>query len=169
MLSLAEGRGPDAVSFFAAVDRQLPGELAPKVGLATCLEQTAGEDVTHDLQQAARYYGLVAATDPGYASASFGLARVAMRLGDREEAVSALRRIPRSSSAWVDAQITLCRVQCEPMEGEMPQVSNLIATSDVLGGLALENSVRRHSCATCIRTPWRCCSTSRRRRIPACD
>ena len=84
----------------------------------------------------------MAATDPGYASASFGLARVAMRLGDREEAVSALRRIPRSSSAWVDAQLTLCRVQCAPLQGEMPQVSDLVATSEVLRGLALESSVR---------------------------
>jgi serine/threonine-protein kinase PknG len=142
VLSLAEGRGADAVSFFAAVDRELPGELAPKVALAACLEQAEGEDVSRELQHAARYYGLVAATDPGYASASFGLARVAMRLGDREEAVSALRRIPRSSSAWVDAQITLCRVQCAPLQGEMPQVGDLVATSDVLAGLALENSVR---------------------------
>ena len=141
-LSLAEGRGADAVSFFAAVDRELPGELAPKVALAACLEQAEGEDVSRELAHAARYYGLVAATDPGYASASFGLARVAMRLGDREEAVSALRRIPRSSSAWVDAQITLCRVQCAPLQGEMPQVSDLVATSEVLGGLALESSVR---------------------------
>jgi serine/threonine-protein kinase PknG len=141
-LSLAEGRQADAVSFFAAVDRELPGELAPKVALAACLERAEGEDVGRELQHAARYYGLVAATDPGYASASFGLARVAMRLGDREEAVSALRRIPRSSSAWVDAQITLCRVQCAPLQGEMPQVSDLIATSEVLGGLAVENSVR---------------------------
>ena len=141
-LSLAEGRGADAVSFFTAVDRELPGELAPKLALAACLEQAEGEDVGRELRNAARYYGIVAATDPGYASASFGLARVAMRLGDREEAVSALRRIPRSSSAWVDAQIMLCRVQCEPIGDEMPQVSDLVATSQVLGGLVLENSVR---------------------------
>jgi serine/threonine-protein kinase PknG len=142
VLSLAEGRGADAVSFFAAVDREVPGELAPKVALAACLEQAEGEDVSRELHHAARYFGLVAATDPGYASASFGLARVTMRLGDKEEAVSALRRIPRSSSAWVDAQITLCRVQCAPLHGEMPQLSDLVATSEVLGGLALGNSVR---------------------------
>jgi serine/threonine-protein kinase PknG len=130
------------VSFFAAVDREVPGELAPKVALAACLEQAEGEDVSRELHHAARYFGLVAATDPGYASASFGLARVTMRLGDKEEAVSALRRIPRSSSAWVDAQITLCRVQCAPLHGEMPQLSDLVATSEVLGGLALGNSVR---------------------------
>ena len=142
VLSLAEGREADAISFFAAVDGELPGELAPKVALAACLERAESEDVTRELHHAARCYGLVASTDPGYASASFGLARVAMRLGDRDEAVSALRRIPRSSSAWVDAQITLCRVQCAPLNGEMPQVSDLVATSEVLGGLALENSVR---------------------------
>jgi serine/threonine-protein kinase PknG len=142
VLSLAEGRRADAASFFTAVDRELPGELAPKLALAACFEQAVTEDVTQQLQHAARSYGLVAATDPGYASASFGLARVSMLLGDREEAVSALRRVPRSSSASVAAQITLCRVQCAPLQGEMPQVADLVATSEVLGGLELENSVR---------------------------
>jgi serine/threonine-protein kinase PknG len=70
------------------------------------------------------------------------MARVSMLLGDREEAVSALRRVPRSSSASVTAQITLCRVQCAPLQGELPQVADLVATSEVLGGLDLENSVR---------------------------
>ena len=142
VLSLAEGRQADAASFFTAVDRELPGELAPKLALAACFEQAVTEDVTLQLQHAARSYGLVAATDPGYASASFGVARVSMLLGDREEAVAALRRVPRSSSASVAAQITLCRVQCAPLRGEMPQVADLIATSEVLSGLELENSVR---------------------------
>ena len=154
-LHLAEGTPSDALSYLTAVATELPGELAPKLAMAVCFEQAADqgdpsapagerspESVSQQLRNAARYYGLVATTDPSYASASFGLARVAMRLGDREEAVSALRRIPKSSSAYVTAQITLCRVQCAPLQGEEPQLTDLIATSDVLDGLALDNSVR---------------------------
>ena len=84
----------------------------------------------------------MAATDPGYASASFGLARVSMALGDREEAVSALQRVPKSSSAYVTAQITLCRVLCAPLPGDMPRSRTSPSTSETLDGLALENSVR---------------------------
>jgi serine/threonine-protein kinase PknG len=154
-LLLAEGKPSDALSFFAAVATELPGELAPKLAMAVCSERAADEDdpsapggerssesIAQQLRYAARYYGLVSATDPGYASASFGLARVAMRLGDRDEAVSSLERIPKASSAHVTAQITLCRVQCAPLRGEPPQLSDLVATSGVLDGLAIETSVR---------------------------
>ena len=155
VVHLAEGRPSDGLPYLEAVATELPGELAPKLAIAVCFEQAAdgddpssptgersAESVSQQLRHAARYYGLVATTDPGYASASFGLARVAMRLGDREEAVSALQRIPKSSSAYVTAQITLCRVQCAPLQGELPQLTDLVAASDVLDGLALENSVR---------------------------
>jgi serine/threonine-protein kinase PknG len=42
----------------------------------------------------------------------------------------------------VTAQITLCSVQCAPVQGELPQLTDLVAVSDVLDGLALDNSVR---------------------------
>jgi serine/threonine-protein kinase PknG len=84
----------------------------------------------------------VAGTDPGFASASFGLARVYEVLGDRDEAVSALQRIPKSSSAYLTAQIALCRVRCATLRGQTPTFDDLSASSSTLGGLRLENSVR---------------------------
>ncbi len=98
--------------------------------------------VTAHLHAAARYYALVAATDPGYASASFGLARVSMELGDREAAAAALQRVPKSSSAYVTAQVASCRVLCAPLPGDPPTVTDLAASSATLAGLSLENSVR---------------------------
>jgi len=155
ILHMAEGRPSDGLAYFAAVAAELPGELAPKLAMATCFEQTAGElddrtttagDRTaaqrQQLEYAVRYYSLVAATDVGYASASFGLARVFMALGDREGAVTALQRIPKSSSAHATAQVALCKVRCAQMLDEMPSLSDLSATSETLQGLALENSVR---------------------------
>ena len=101
---------PRATTFFTAVAGELPGELAPKLALATCLESQAATDggdsapaaVSRLLNEAARYYTVVAETEPGYASAGFGLARVFLALGDRDGAVAALQRIPKSSSAYVD-------------------------------------------------------------------
>ena len=98
--------------------------------------------MTTHLHAAARYYALVAATDPGYASASFGLARVSMELGDREAAAAALQRVPKSSSAYVTAQIASCRVLCAALPGDPPTVNDLAATSGHSTGLSLENSVR---------------------------
>jgi serine/threonine-protein kinase PknG len=151
VLHVAEGRPSDGLAYFAAVAAELPGELAPKLALAACYEQAGqGHDglaenhasSSSQLNSAARYYSLVAATDPGYASASFGLARVYVALGDREGAVAALQRIPRSSSAYVSARIALCRVLCAELSGEKPSLPDLIATSDTLAGVSLENSVR---------------------------
>ena len=144
VLSLAEGRRADAASFFAAVDRELPGELAPKLALAACFEQAATEGRRQPGAPARgallrHWWRRRTRATPAPAS---GWPASPCDLGDREEAVAALQRIPRSSSAYVDAQITLCRVLCAPLPGEMPQVADLVATSEVLGGLALENSVR---------------------------
>jgi serine/threonine-protein kinase PknG len=98
--------------------------------------------VTTNLRAAARSYALVAATDPSYASASFGLARISMELGDREAAAAALQRVPKSSSAYVTAQVASCRVLCVPLPGDPPTVADLAASSATLAGLSLENSVR---------------------------
>jgi serine/threonine-protein kinase PknG len=84
----------------------------------------------------------VVGTDAGYASASFGLARVYVQLGDREAAAVALQRVPKSSSAYVAAQIALCRVHCADLPTDPPSLLDLTAASRTLGGLALENSVR---------------------------
>ena len=155
VLHVAEGRPSDGLAYFAAVAAELPGELAPKVAMAAAYEQAARQDqqltpaddgarsaATADLHAAARYYALVVGTDAGYASASFGLARVSMLLGDREAAAAALQRVAKSSSAYVTAQISLCRLRCAELPGDLPTLPDLTAASGTLGGLSLENSVR---------------------------
>ena len=85
----------------------------------------------------------MATTDPGYASASFGLARVAMQLGDREEAVVGAAEDPEvfervrdgPDHALPGAVRASCRVS-------RPSCTDLIAASAILDGLALDNSVR---------------------------
>ena len=73
------------------------------------------------LNEAARYYTIVAETEPGYASAGFGLARVFLGLGDRDGAVAALQRIPEGLECpYVTAEITLCRARCAVVERETP-------------------------------------------------
>ncbi|HEY6429986.1 MAG TPA: tetratricopeptide repeat protein, partial [Acidimicrobiales bacterium] len=153
VLHLVDDRPADALPYFSAVAAELPGEVVPKLAMATCFEEEArarargaqSDDVEGVRQQrnyAVRYYSLVAATDPTCASASFGLARMYLSLGHRDDAVGALRRIPKSSSAYVIAQIALCKVQCARIQDEMPDWEELAAASQTLEALSLENSVR---------------------------
>jgi serine/threonine-protein kinase PknG len=152
VLNLADGRPADARLFFDAVASELPGELAPKLAMAVSLETAAeaasnGADNTTgdragDLNDAVRYYALVAQTDATYASASFGLARAFVRLGDREGAAAALRRIPKSSSAYVAAQVRLCSVLASQVNGDKPALSDLTAAANTLDELTLDNSLR---------------------------
>jgi serine/threonine-protein kinase PknG len=147
-VNVAEGTPADAQPFFEAVSAELPGELAPKLALAQCCEAMAeladsadGERV-RSLNDAVRYYSLVAHTDTSFASASFGLARAFVALGDRDGASSALRRVPKSSSAYVTAQVTLCKVLASQVNGDKPGLTDLTAASDTLGDLTIDNSTR---------------------------
>jgi len=155
VVQLAAARPRDARTFFIAVASELPGELAPKLALALAYEVSApggagpsanGEDPdadgAGDLEAAARYYDLVGATDPGYASSSFGLCRVRLTTGDRSGAAAALGRISASSNAHMAAQIALCRVLCAVLFDDPPTLSDLAAASGVLDQLKAEPSVR---------------------------
>jgi serine/threonine-protein kinase PknG len=168
LAQLAAHRPEDALAFFAAVVAELPGELSPKLALAVAFELTAAararearqslpeppldfsittDDCTSaetddDLRAAEHYYDIVSATDPGLASAGFGLSRVRMTLGDRAGAIAPLQLIPRTSSAYLDAQVALCRVRCAYVAGKAPELDDLLAASDVLDQLQLPQAVR---------------------------
>lgn len=75
--SLVTGDHESAALSFDAVYDAFPGETAPKLALGICAE------VLGQLDNAAEYYRLVWATDPGFVSAAFGLARVRMAAGER--------------------------------------------------------------------------------------
>ncbi len=159
VLHLAAGRPADARPYFAAVISELPGELAPRLALAVSLELSAGLPATtgwtngglslptdatstDDLRQAAHHFEIVAATDPSFVCASFGLCRVRADLGDRAGAVAALQRIPSTSSSHAAAQIALCGMWCSDIAGHPPEFGDLHAASQLLDHLAAEPAVR---------------------------
>jgi serine/threonine-protein kinase PknG len=102
--ALASDRPDDALAGFTAVYRAVPGELAPKLALATAAEIAGTPD------EAAGWYEVVSRTDPSYTAATFGLARCRLVTGDRASALAALERVASSSSAHVDAQIARIRI-----------------------------------------------------------
>ena len=101
---LAAGRAGVARAAFSAVFDELPGELAPKLGLAFAAEADG------DMAAARRYYQVVWTVDRSYISAAFGLARSCMATGDRPAAVAALASVPDTSSQHAAAQIAAVRL-----------------------------------------------------------
>ena len=98
LAALATGDLDTARAAFDALYSTFPGELAPKLALAAVAECAADDD------SAQRYYQLVAAVDPSWADAAFGLARTWLRAGRRADAVAALLAVPASSSGHVAAR-----------------------------------------------------------------
>jgi serine/threonine-protein kinase PknG len=90
-----------ATASFNTVLGQVPGELAPKLGLAAACEQAGQPLVAQGL------YRTCTIVDANYvAPAAFGLARVAMAAGNVEAALKALDLIGPTSGAYVTARRT---------------------------------------------------------------
>jgi serine/threonine-protein kinase PknG len=106
--SLARGDHADALARFNRVWTDVPGELAPKLGLALAAEHGGRLDA------AAHLFDLVSRVDPTYTSATFGLARCRAASGDRAGAVEAYRRVPQTSAMYVEAQIAVARTYIAP-------------------------------------------------------
>jgi serine/threonine-protein kinase PknG len=110
LLALALDTPDDAVVDLHAVYLAVPGELAPKLALATA-HQLAGRDAV-----AMAWYEVVAMTDPSMTRAAFGLAGCALSAGDRRRALGALDRVPASSRSFTAAQAA----KAEILLGESP-------------------------------------------------
>ncbi len=99
LAALARGDGPAAQAPFNAVYGQVPGELAPKLGLALACEATGELDIAEAL------YGVCARTDAAYIPpAAFAMARIRASRGSLPGAVAALDLVPPASRAYPEAR-----------------------------------------------------------------
>ena len=141
MAALAGPRdgAPDPVTARSHLDRvvgEVPGELAPKLALATATEAAA------DIAGAARGFEVVVRTDPGFTLASFGLARCLTAAGNRRGAVDAYRRVPMTSIAYVEAQVRAARLLVSGIGSARPGPAQLVEASIVIERLALDAEQR---------------------------
>lgn len=101
-----------AQSAFNAVYGQVPGELAPKLGLAHASEKAGDDAVAENL------YTACARTDSTYVPmAAFGLARTRAARGDLDGAVAAYRLVSPQSSAYRTAQAALAELLARSRRG----------------------------------------------------
>ncbi|MGW0843626.1 tetratricopeptide repeat protein [Streptomyces sp. NPDC002787] len=103
--ALATGDHENAALSFDAIYDAFPGEPAPKLALGLCAE------VLGQLDNAAEYYRLVWTTDPSFVSAAFGLARVRLTAGDRQNAVQTLESVPEASIHYTAARVAAVRAR----------------------------------------------------------
>ena len=147
--ALARKRAEPAAESFTTVYHSVPGELAPKLALALAYE-SAGEAA-----EAARWYEIVSRTDPSVTSASFGLARSRLILGDRAGAIAAYERVPDSSSGYIDAQTA--RIRCLSTANGAGDVTldELLAAGSILQALPLTGEQRDRLTADLLGTALR--------------
>ena len=101
-----------AQSAFNAVYGQVPGELAPKLGLAHASEKAGDDAVAENL------YTACVRTDATYVPmAAFGLARIRAARGDLDGAVAAYRLVSAQSSAYRTAQAALAELLARSRRG----------------------------------------------------
>ncbi|KOX23367.1 serine/threonine protein kinase [Streptomyces sp. NRRL F-6491] len=142
--SLVTGDHEHAALAFDAVYDAFPGEPAPKLALGICAE------VLGQLDNAAEYYRLVWATDPGFVSAAFGLARVRLAAGDRTGAVRTLESVPGASIHYTAARVAAVRARLRRRPPSEPLGDDLTAAAaqvSALQGFGLD-AVRRERLST---------------------
>ncbi|WP_436848891.1 tetratricopeptide repeat protein, partial [Streptomyces californicus] len=128
--SLVIGDHESAALSFDAVYDAFPGETAPKLALGICAE------VLGQLDNAAEYYRLVWATDPGFVSAAFGLARVQIAAGERGAAVATLESVPEASIHYTAARVATVRARLRERSPHEPLRADLRAAGDQVTALA---------------------------------
>jgi len=99
MAALRATQWRTAQSSFNAVYGQVPGELAPKLALATACEMGGEPDVAENL------YLICASTDANYVTpAAFGLARLRAQRQDLPGTLGALDIVPSTSRGYLESR-----------------------------------------------------------------
>ncbi|WP_026116001.1 serine/threonine-protein kinase [Nocardiopsis kunsanensis] len=131
VMELGDGEFGAARAHFDELYSHLPGELAPKLGLAMAAEHTGGHET------AAELYRTVWTTDHSYVSAAFGLARIRRAQGQRSRAIEVLDTVPELSSLHVHAQTVLIALL---VTGEdLRDVDDFLQAGERLGRIRLDS------------------------------
>jgi serine/threonine-protein kinase PknG len=131
LVALAKRRPAEAAGFFDAVVSWLPGEIAPRLALASALERC------DRFAEAERLYDRASVMDPTHAFGIFGLGRCRSALGNRKGAVEAYGRVAVSSVLHDDAGIREARALLADGAAK-PDASDVIAAAATVDRLALD-------------------------------
>lgn len=133
---LQVGMASDAAEGFSRVWTELPGETAPKLGVALAAE-LAGE-----YERALELYDLVMSADSSFVSAAFGMARCNWQLSNPEGVVESFNRVPTTSAAHYDAQVAAARALVAGGPKGEPAYEDLQAAAATIERLQLDAAER---------------------------
>lgn len=141
LVALAGGETGAAAGHFGAVRDALPGELIPLLALGLC-EENRGE-----FARARHLYEVAAATDPAFSAAAFGLARMQLRAGRRDEAVATAERLVGELQAGElrfeqEARIAVVRLLAAIVGSHVPAEHDLERAAEIAGGLQVPEGTR---------------------------
>ncbi|MGV4886393.1 tetratricopeptide repeat protein [Streptomyces viridosporus] len=125
----------EARSHFTQVHLELPGEYAPKLALAYCTERL-GDDPAEPTAE--ELYEAVFARNPAHGGAALGLARLALRAGDRWAAIDVLGRVRQGTLDHTVARIASLRIRAARLPGDgdpLPAPAEVDAALAELRGL----------------------------------
>ncbi|MER5990858.1 MULTISPECIES: tetratricopeptide repeat protein [Streptomyces] len=125
----------EARSHFTQVHLELPGEYAPKLALAYCTERL-GDDPAEPTAE--ELYEAVFARNPAHGGAALGLARLALRAGDRRAAIDVLGRVRQGTLDHTVARIASLRIRAARLPGDgdpLPAPAEVDAALAELRGL----------------------------------
>ncbi len=122
LAQLEAGDPVAARASFNAVYGQVPGELAPKLALATACEVSGEPDIAESL------YVICARSDANYtAPAAFGLARIRRARGDLAGALAALDLVTPTRSSYVEARMSRAQLLATS-SGDLRALSDALAS-----------------------------------------
>ncbi|MCX5418792.1 tetratricopeptide repeat protein [Streptomyces sp. NBC_00078] len=128
-------RVAEARSHFAKVHLELPGEYAPKLALAYCGERLGDDSAGPTAKE---LYEAVFARNPAHGGAALGLARLALRAGDRRGALDVLGRVRPGTLDHTVARIASLRIRAARLPGDgdpLPSPTEVDAALAELRGL----------------------------------
>jgi serine/threonine-protein kinase PknG len=152
--ALAGGEAGAAADDFGTVRDALPGELIPLLALGLC-EENRGE-----FTQARHLYEVAAATDPAFSAAAFGLARMQLRAGQRDEAVATVERLVGELQAGElrfeqEARIAVVRLLAAVVGSRAPNEHDLKRAEKIAGRLQVPADTKI-GLSTEIQYGWSC-------------
>lgn len=125
-----------AAEGFSRVWTELPGETAPKMGVAIAAE-LAGK-----YERSLSLYERVISSDSSYVSAAFGLARCNWNLSNPDGVVAAYNMVPTSSAAHYDAQLAAAKALVAGGPKGEPTLEELASASETIERLQLDAAQR---------------------------
>jgi serine/threonine-protein kinase PknG len=97
----SQNKGAQALTHFERCYFEMPGELAPRLGMGM-----AGE-IAGNIEQAMPYYDRVGQVDPAFVTAHVGAARCQAKAGRLDLALAAIQRVPTSHAMNTQCQLVV--------------------------------------------------------------